>query len=171
MISKAHRSGSRHSETPFFHVGQGLERSGATRIDLRRWAYVGLAVILLGLVGWLYLEQASEVASYGYEIRQLENRKERLRRELTALRAEVAMQGSLERIYAAGNSLGYSMPAADDSARRLAIEYVMPPPSPETDSSARGAAATVEGAGVASFLRGLLGGLGGGSAASMEDPE
>jgi len=115
---------SRRSGSPFFHLERpSTSRGGVTRIDIRKWSLIVLGLVLFGLVGWLYLEQASRVAGYGYTIRQLENRKERLRREITALRAEVAVSGSLTRVHQAGEELGYALPDATDPGRRLVVEY------------------------------------------------
>lgn len=160
MASKARPSGNRHSEAPFFHLGQRVDRSGATRVDLRRWAYVGLAVTLLGLVGWLYLEQASEVAAYGYEIRQLENDRERLRREITALRAEVAMQGSLQRLRGIGEALGYAMPGASDPERYAVVEYRLPPEPSEGDARVPADGDTGSGGGAGGLMRAIVRELG-----------
>lgn len=138
MTPKERRSRDRRADRLLFYVGQRVDRSGATRVDLRRWAYAGLALLLIGTVGWLYLEQTSRVASYGYEIRQLEERKETLRRELTALRAEVATASSLQRIRAVGESAGYAMPDMSDPSTYVVIEYRLPPtPAPETADLAR----------------------------------
>ena len=152
--------------TPFFHISQVVGRTGGTRVDVRRWAYAGLVLALLGLAGWLYLEQATEVASYGYEVRRLQDEKERLRRELTALRAQVAVAGSLERLEALGAELGYVLPEATDPARRLVVAYHLP--GEDTAGVADGGAGSTEstapseaqGPGPARFVRGLVGRLG-----------
>lgn len=96
---------------------------GLIRIDVRSVAFFGVLLALIGLGGWLYLQQASEVASLAHEIRVLERDKERLHREITALQGEVAMLGSLERVLEAGAQLGYVMPEAFDQERRLRVVY------------------------------------------------
>ena len=135
-----------------------------TRLDVRKWSMVVVGLLLFGLVGWLYLEEASGVAARGYTIRKLENDKERLRREITALRSEVAAAGSLERIRRAGEELGYVLPDATDSAR-LVIEYVplgnKAGAGPETDlreeSSASAEDGQAQGSGLLAGIREWLG--------------
>jgi hypothetical protein len=153
--------------TPFFHLSQVVGRTGGTRVDLRRWAYAGLVLALLGLAGWLYLEQATEVASYGYEVRRLQDEKERLRRELTSLRAQVAVAGSLERLEALGAELGYVLPEATDPARRLVVSYRLPEEEAAGDAANAGGAANAGSADVGGEVpslegrvRGLVGRLG-----------
>jgi len=107
-------------------------RSVLTKVDLRSLAFFSVMLILIGLAGWLYLRQASEVAAYAHEIRELERDKERLLREITSLRADVAMLGSLQRVYAEGVRLGYHLPEASDMARRLILAYQPPQPAPAT---------------------------------------
>ena len=148
---------------PFFHISQTAGRTGGTRVDLHRWAYIGLVMALLGLAAWLYLEQTTEVAWYGYEVRQLQDRKERLRRELTALRAKVAVAGSLTRLEALAEELDYTMPEATDTSRRLVVEYRLLDADADAAGALPDAADTASGAGepgVARFVRGLVGQLG-----------
>jgi len=59
-------------------------------------------------------------------VRQLQGQKERLRREITALRSEVAVAGSLSRLRALAKEMGYVLPEATDPVRHLVIEYEMP---------------------------------------------
>ena len=101
-------------------------RSVLTKVDLRSLAFFSVMLLLIGLAGWLYLRQASEVAAYAHEIRELEADKERLHREITSLRAEVAMQGALQRVYVVGAQLGYHLPDTSDTSRRLRLVYQPP---------------------------------------------
>jgi hypothetical protein len=101
---------------------QGTERPPLIRVDPRTWAYFGVMLVLIWLAGWLFLHQASEVASYAHEIRALMQSKERLHRELVVLRAEVAMLGSLSRLQETGAEWGYRLPSAADSQRILRLE-------------------------------------------------
>ena len=109
-----------------------------------------------GLLGWLYLLQASQVAGYAHDIRTLQLEKERLHRDSIVLRGRVAVIGSLERVRAAAEDLGYALPDAADSSRHLVLEYEPPegpeggtvlpegdadrasPPPPEADSASGG---------------------------------
>lgn len=97
------------------------------RIKPHTLAYFSLMLLLIGLAGGLYLHQASEVAAYAREIRRLQMRKEVLHRELVVLQGEVAIQGSLERVYQAGKDLGYRFPEATDVEERIYIECTPTP--------------------------------------------
>ena len=99
------------------------DRPPLVRIDLRTVAFFGVMLVLIGLAGWLYLRQATEVSSYERDIRRLEQRRDRLRREIVALRAETGILGSLDRVQAAGAEWGYRLPSATDSQRRIRLEY------------------------------------------------
>jgi hypothetical protein len=108
-----------------------------TKVDLRMLAFFSIMLALIGLAGWLYLRQASEVAGYAHEIRELEREKERLHREITALRAEVALRSSLQRVYAEAEKLGYHVPEASDSSRRVTV-VSQPQQEPSVGSPATG---------------------------------
>ena len=99
------------------------KRTGPSRVNLRSVAFFVSAVLLIGLVGWLYLLQASEVAGYAHDIRQLQEQKEQLHRELVVLQGQVAEAGSLRKVMEASSQLGYSLPDALDAQRRLRVGY------------------------------------------------
>jgi hypothetical protein len=99
-----------------------------------------VALVLIALVGWLYLLQASQVSSYAHEIRTLENEKERLNRLNTVLTGQVAELGSITRIRAAAEQLGYSLPSAGDVSRRIVLVY-QPLPTPTAAVPVAGAVA------------------------------
>ena len=107
----------------FFWRRRTGNRPPQIRVDPRTLAYFGAMLALVSLAGWLYVRQASEVASYARDLRQLEQRKERLRREIIARRAVAAMAGSLDRVLSDGRQWGYDLPGADDDERRLTLEY------------------------------------------------
>ncbi len=116
--------------TLFFYQGRLRRRHGGMVLDARTLAYFGAMLVLIGLAGWLYLHQASEVAAYAREIRGLEERKEELHRELVALRGQVAVLGSLERIRAIGEQSGYDLPPATAQDRQLHLAVQEPAASP-----------------------------------------
>ena len=101
-------------------------RPELTRVDLRNIAFVAIMLTLIGVAGWLYLYQTSEVASYARQIRDLEQQRERLHREIIVQRAEVARLGSLRRVVGVGEELGYRLPEAIDATRRLYVAYAPP---------------------------------------------
>ncbi len=125
---------------PFLYRPQPGGHGVTTRVDLRTLAFFVIILVLIGLAGWLYLRRASEVASYAHEIRVLERDKERLHRELIALRAEVAARGSLGRVLEVGKQFGYHLPASTDTTRhlRLAYQMTLPEPTPTAEPLAGG---------------------------------
>jgi hypothetical protein len=116
----------------FFSRRQG-DLPPLIRVEPRTFAYFAVILVLVGLAGWLYLQQASQVALHAHEIRQIQQHKERLRREIIALRAEVAQYGALERIAEAAQTKGYSLPSATERSRLVLLEVPMAAPtgSPE----------------------------------------
>lgn len=111
---------------PFFYRPWSGSQGIMTRVGARKLAFLIALLIIIALAIWLYLRMASEVAHYAHEIRELEREKERLHRQITVLRAEVAMLGSADRIYRAGQEMGYVLPEASDVTRRTRIEYQPP---------------------------------------------
>jgi len=126
----------RRDTLPLAYERAPESRPGVTRADIRNVAFVAVMLVLIGLAGWLYLYQTSEVASCARQIRNLEQVRERLHREIIVLRAEVARLGSLRRVLEVGEKLGYGLPEASDSSRHLCV-VVRPPlqPSGRTGSA------------------------------------
>lgn len=113
----------RREEIPVLYRQQGSQRVGPGRVDLRSVGFFGGMLVLIALAGALYLQEASQVASYAHEIRMLQSEQEQLHLEITALRADIAMQGSLARILSKGQELGYQLVASSDSTHRLWLQY------------------------------------------------
>jgi cell division protein FtsB len=114
---------SRRDTLLFFYKRRRGPRPPLIKVDPRTLAYFGVILILIGLAGWLYLSRASEVAAYAREIRELEREKDQLHRRNVALRAEIAELGSLERVLGVGRELGYVLPRARDTERRMQVVY------------------------------------------------
>jgi len=110
-------------DIPLFYKPPSDERPAASRVASGTLAYFVFMLVVIGLGGWLYLFQASVVAGFAHDIRELEWRKERVHREIIALHAELAELGSLERLRERGAQAGFSLPEASDKARHLYIEY------------------------------------------------
>lgn len=102
-------------------------RISVDKVKPHTLAYFSVMLLLIGLAGGLYLHQASAVAAYAKEIRHLQTHKEALHRELVVLQGEVAMLGSLERVYQAGEDLGYRFPEPEEMGERLYIECTPTP--------------------------------------------
>jgi len=69
-----------------------------------------LILILVSLLGWLYLTQASQVTTTGYRIYELESERVRLQRENAKLMLEIAELGRLEDVEARARQLGFVPP-------------------------------------------------------------
>jgi hypothetical protein len=78
---------------------------------------VGMLLILLALslLGWLYLTQASYVATTSRRIQELEAEKIRLRQENLQLMAEIAELESVTRLANRASVLGFAAVAVEDS--------------------------------------------------------
>jgi cell division protein FtsB len=125
----------RREGIPFLYWSHN--RLNVPHLNLRTVAFFAVLLGLIGLAGWLYLRQVSDVAAYAHEIRLLERQKEQLRREITALRAEVALSGSLARVREEGRKLGYALPETTDASRMARVEYPAPPSPPQATDAAR----------------------------------
>ncbi|NLG26702.1 MAG: hypothetical protein GX557_02245 [Chloroflexi bacterium] len=120
------------SIVPFYMYRGNLAAAATSRFSVRAVVIWASALLLIALVSWLYLLQASQVASYAYEIRTLQLAKERVHRQNTILRGQVAMAGSLERIHRVAGEWEYDLPKASDRARHLTLVYEpVPTPDPE----------------------------------------
>lgn len=133
---------------PLFYVHPGTTRVRVPHVDGRSVAFFGLVLFVAALAGGLYLRQASDVATLAHEIRELQRQKEWVQREITVLRAEVAIAGSLRRTRELGQHLGYTLLSAADTTRQLRVQYQV-----EAMSSAQ---ATPTAMGVASEPAGVL---------------
>ncbi len=120
-------------DTLYIPYSRRDRRFGGIWSDLRLVAFLCVAILLLGLAGWLYLRQASEVTHLANAVQEQELHKEKLHRELVILRAEVAMQGSLKRVLQEGIEMGYVLPDASNPTQSLTV------PCPGCDTPALGA--------------------------------
>ncbi|MBM3190173.1 MAG: hypothetical protein FJZ90_15810 [Chloroflexi bacterium] len=91
-----------------------------------RVIYFATMLVLIGLAGWLYLHQASQVAAYARTIREQEWEKERLHRDMVALRAEIAQLRSFTRLQEFAERHGYELPSARERSRSLALVFEAP---------------------------------------------
>ncbi len=70
-----------------------------------------LILILVSLLGWLYLTQASQVTTTGYRIYELERERARIQRENAKLMLDIAELERLEVVEARARQLGFAPPA------------------------------------------------------------
>ena len=80
---------------------------GLGPMDLRRALRWLVLVVVAGLVGWVYLSQASRVAETEHHIRELRQQRDELQRQNDQLTYEVGRLGSVERLTRRARDLGY----------------------------------------------------------------
>ncbi len=108
-------------QTIISHGVNGRQRSSPITMDVRTVAYFAVLVLIVGLAGGLYLYRQSQVDAYARQAYELYLRKQRLRREISNLRAEAARRGSLERIYRVGELRGYGLVKVGDTERHIEV--------------------------------------------------
>jgi hypothetical protein len=86
---------------------EGSTEKSIGSLDARTAIGSLLILILVSLLGWLYLTQASQVTTTGYRIYELENERARLQRENAKLMLEIAELGRLEVVEARARQLGF----------------------------------------------------------------
>jgi cell division protein FtsB len=91
-----------------------------------------LIFVLVSLLGWLYLSQASQVTTTGYRIYELESERARLQRENAKLMLEIAALERLEDIEARARQLGFVSP--DQMEYLVVADY--PPDHPSSEQLA-----------------------------------
>jgi hypothetical protein len=120
------------------------EEGGAGSNEARITVGSILVVIVISLIGWLYLTQASQVMITGYRIHELEAEKTGLEQQNALLRFQIAELEALPGIEARARALGFGPP---QEIRYLLVEdypepedgrqtVAKPPTASETDETA-----------------------------------
>ncbi len=94
------RNVSNHNNTPTQPHRLGLP-------TLRGTPGLLLAILIMSLVGWMYLSQASEGAETARRTRELRQQKEELQRQNDQLTYEIANLASVDRLAQRARELGY----------------------------------------------------------------
>jgi hypothetical protein len=91
---------------------------------LRARSALGVVLILgvLSLLGWVYLTQASYVATTSRHLRELEKQKERIEQESFQLMVEIAELESVTRLASRAQELGFVMAYSDESEYLAVVE-------------------------------------------------
>lgn len=94
--------------------------SHCTKISIRKLrarSALGVVLILgtLSLLGWVYLTQASYVATTSRRLRDLEKQKERIEQENWQLMVEIAGLESVSRLASRAQELGFVMAFSDET--------------------------------------------------------
>lgn len=75
-------------------------------------------IVILGLIGWVYLRQASEAAELQHRIQALRQQEQELQRQNDQLAYEIARLASVDQLNARARQLGY---VAVSQARFVAV--------------------------------------------------
>jgi cell division protein FtsB len=94
--------------------------SHCTKIGIRKLrarSALGVALILgtLSLLGWVYLTQASYVATTSRRLQELEDQKEQIEQENWQLMVEIAELESVTRLASRAQELGFVMAYSDET--------------------------------------------------------
>ena len=128
-----------HSSSLSYRRGNSTEGSTEKSIgslDARTALGSLLLLILVSLLGWLYLTQASQVTTTGYRIYELERERARLQRENAKLMLEIAELERLEVVETRARQLGFVPPER--------LEYLVVANYPPEHPSSGQLAATFE---------------------------
>ena len=93
---------------------------------------LGLILALIGLLAWLYLAQASEIATTGRRIEMLHQRMLELERENADLVDQIAVDGSIPRLQERASRLGF---VTMNQAEFLPVTAVPPDTAPTLRAS------------------------------------
>ena len=95
-----------------------------SRWKLEGRSAIGILLILLvlSLLGWIYLTQASYVATTSRRVQELEAEKLRLQQENLQLMAEIAELESVTRLAHRAKELGFTVAAVEDAEFLLVAE-------------------------------------------------
>ncbi len=89
------------------------------KLESRATTVMLVVLGMLSLLGWIYLSQASYVATTSRHVQQLEAEKARLQQENLELMAEIAELESVTRLTARAREMGLVMVAPED------VEFVV----------------------------------------------
>jgi hypothetical protein len=103
-------------------------KNGRWKLESRSAIGVLLILLAVSLLGWVYLTQASFVATTSRRVDKLEVQKARLEEENLELMTEIARLESVSRLCARAQELGFE-PIAAEAAEYLALAEM---PSPQS---------------------------------------
>lgn len=109
------------------NAAEGSTDKSTGSLDARTAIGSLLILILVSLLGWLYLTQASQVTTTGYRIYELERERARLQRENAKLMLEIAELERLEDVETRARQLGFVPP--EQVEYLIVADYPPDPPS------------------------------------------
>jgi cell division protein FtsL len=98
-----------------------------SRWKLQGRSALGVLLILfaLSLLGWVYLTQASYVATTSRRVRKLESEKARIQEENSQLMAEIADLESVSRLASRAEEIGFVLTAVGDAEFMAMIDVLV----------------------------------------------
>jgi hypothetical protein len=90
-------------------------KEGRWKVGDRTAASMLLVLLALSLLGWVYLTQASRMATTSRRVQDLEEEKTRLQEENLQLMAEIAGLESVSRLCARAQELGFTQALVEDT--------------------------------------------------------
>ena len=90
-------------------------KEGRWKVGDRTAASMLLILLALSLLGWVYLTQASRVATISRRVRELEDEKTRLQQENLQLMAEIAELESVDHLSARAGELGFTLASVEEA--------------------------------------------------------
>ena len=95
-------------------ISHGIKRN-PNKLEGRATFGMLIMLVVLSLLGWIYLTQASHVATTGRRIEELQIDKARLEQQNLELMVEIATLESVSRLAARAQELGFRTVALDDA--------------------------------------------------------
>jgi len=103
-----------HEGTAMELISHGIKRD-PNKLEGRATFGMLIMLVVLSLLGWIYLTQASHVATTGRRIEELQIDKARLEQQNLELTVEIASMESVVRLAARAQELGFTAVALDDA--------------------------------------------------------
>jgi hypothetical protein len=94
-----------------------------------------IILVVFSLLGWIYLTQASHVATTGRRVQELEDEKARLQEGNLELMVEIARLESVTRLASQARELGFATVSAEDAEFLFVADQTADPGQPADDSS------------------------------------
>jgi len=90
-------------------------KRGRWKLESRATTGMLIILVVFSLLGWIYLTQASHVATTGRRVQELEKEKARLQEGNLELMVEIARLQSVGRLAAEAEKLGFAVVVAEDA--------------------------------------------------------
>lgn len=110
-------------------------KRGRWKLESRATTGMLIILVVFSLLGWIYLTQASHVATTGRRVQQLEDEKARLQEGNLELMVEIARLESVTRLASRANELGFAVVLVEDAEFLFVADQSPDPDNLPNDSS------------------------------------